>query len=421
MGNDAWIEKCKLFLRRLYIDSVCLGPLNADGNTVYPDDPGVTSQLPTGLLKESPPPPPYSAEVQAKAKDVSAQLRSIDKSIDPREAVRAADELKSMYTAMDWALGVEDPILDLFGAFHDFILTSVTHAFRMVGERDRQLRRKDKEVAELRESKDELEFDAQRQQKLVEDSLFAASQAADQVEELRSQVEGMKNNRNLDKQKIVSLQGSIQTARTTEARVRKRLAQRDEEKRALENELAALRESTAHQRQENEDLRRQSGYLASYDGPDDETGDFAQGSSYGTLLYPDDIDLDSQSSDALAPPSSYRTRDSLSSDPPNLPTIYHTPPPKRAPAARQALDIQPPPKFPQSLSWTLPPSALTGLGKRKRPEAKITTAEPAGGGSVARAGFVRTGSAHLPLRLDSNGRPVGQVQLGPRTRLNKHN
>ena len=200
------------------------------------------------------------------------------------------------------------------------------------------------------------------------------------------------------------------------------MAQRDEEKRALEHELETLRETTTQQRHENDDLRRQSGLLPPYDDrAGDAAGEFIQGSSHDTLLYPDEVDLDSQSSDALAPPPSYLARDnSLSSDPPDLPTVFHTPPPKRPPAARRALDIKPPPPFPQSLPWTLPSSALAGLGKRKRPEARDNKGEPAGGGSVGRNGLVRIGSAS-GLRLDNSGRPLGQVQLGPRTRLNKHN
>ena len=214
MSTDDWVEKCKLFLRKLFLDDVCMAIPSIHGDTVCPDELGATSQPPSGS-SNSQFAYPYSAKVQAKAKDVSARLRSIDKSIDAHAAERAAEELKSMYTAISWKLGVEDPILDLFGAFHDFIQTSVAHAFRAVAEKDKQLRRKDREIAELRELKDDLELEAQRQQKLVDESIIAASQAADQVEELRNQAEGMANSRKQDKQKIVSLQGSIQIAKTT--------------------------------------------------------------------------------------------------------------------------------------------------------------------------------------------------------------
>ena len=179
-----------------------------------------------------------------------------------------------------------------------------------------------------------------------------------------------------------------------ESRLRKRLMKYDSERKELQTELASVRQSIEEQKQENEGLRRQSTYHQAYSDYEDGASEFIEGSSLGDYHHTEDAD--SQYSRSFTPSSQW-TSDS-------------------------GTFVKVPPQRPQFRSdWMLPSS---GLGKRKRIDG-VVTSDPshgaAGEGSERRRGIKKPGSAGLPLQLDSGGRPLGLVHLGPRTKLNKHN
>ena len=211
--DEEALAKFGLILRRVYIEDACYVPQGDTAETVYLENPETDdSRLPKGV-SESEPHSAYSADVLKKAKEVSTRFRSIDSLTNAEAVQRAGDDLRQMMGMMDWEH--EDPILDLFGTLHSFIVENMTNAFKMVAQKDSALRSKDRKLAQVAERNEVLKAEAEQVERVLDEAIRTASQATEELQQTRLRVKELEEGRGADKRRIMDLQGTIQTAKST--------------------------------------------------------------------------------------------------------------------------------------------------------------------------------------------------------------
>ncbi|EKM48117.1 uncharacterized protein PHACADRAFT_203230 [Phanerochaete carnosa HHB-10118-sp] len=302
----------------------------------------------------------------------------------------------------------DDHVKALLLAVATFLRDTVCKAYGALREKDRLVQESERKRARLGQEIGTLNEEASKREQLLEDAIATADRGASEAARLKGEVQKLEGAKQADKKKIAGLQMEAEQARSTERRLRNKVTDLEAELQKTTAELETQRESAEQQRQENEDLRQQSQIEYSFDepGPLDAFGEFVQGSSRSqswetsSVVYAEDIDLDSSPSrpSTPAPSASHSSRapsvasSRVSSKTFRLRSTFSS-------QARMASGSGAVPQRPKFVSdWSLDPPA----SKRKRVAADES-------------------SKKFPIKVDANGRPIGQLQIGPRARLNKYN
>ncbi|GJE98545.1 hypothetical protein PsYK624_147770 [Phanerochaete sordida] len=363
----------------------------------------------------------YAEQVLKRAEQAAECINKLDSMCTSQSVKRVAQHLTGISGSMQTD-EKDDHIKALLASLSAFLQDAVCKLFDTAKEKDRLVQESERKRAQLKREVNTLNAEAARREQLLEDALAMAERGAHEAAELRGEVQRLETAKMADKKKMAGLQAEAEQARSTERRLRHKLADAEAALQQATAELEAQRASAEQQRQENADLREQSQYEYPYDdafgdapGPPSEYDAFVQGSSRAesqswetsSVVYAEDIDLDSEPSQTSSPPRSVSMRSSQATRAPSAaPSLasssllssarrFH---PLSKPGARKTAGGAAPvrPKF--KSDWSLPPPP----SKRKR------TA-----GDEEKKKF--------PIKTDANGRPIGQLQVGPLGKLNKYN
>lgn len=385
--------------RQLFLQACFARQSAAEADTVY-DETEISTDTPTGGTMAA---GTYSTQVHKRAAQAAQSVAALDRQSGSPSVRRAAQQLTSVLGSMH-SDEAEDHVKALLGALASFLGDVVCGVFDALREKERLVHEGERRRARLQQQVDERTSEAEKIERLLEDALVTAERGTLEVTQLKSEVQRLETSKQADKKRIAGLQMEAEQARSTERRLRHKIVDLEAELQRTAAELETQRESAEQQRQENEDLQSQLesqidyAYDA-YDAQSEFDTVFVQGPSrsqtWETETFVGDVDLDSSPSRPTTPRRSSRAPSVVPSvAPPVTSSRGATASHARRPASGVASLLRP--TF--GSDWSLPPPSA----KRKR-TADDERKKP------------------FPIKTDKNGRPVGQLQVGPRIKLNKYN